>query len=145
MKYFNGSLWDALAQDYSAKLAASLKESDLTPNLKRWRDRIIQNSIAEGRITQAGSYTKYVDALVQALRKEYEKGSAFDTSSPNALIGVPRSEDKLRRALEKELSSFLDTYFNRLETLFKEKIQIFTGGLKEIWAKGDLTPKAVGD
>ena len=53
MKYFNGSLWDALAQDYASKLAASLKEEDLTPSLKRWRDRIIQNSISEGRITQA--------------------------------------------------------------------------------------------
>ena len=30
MRYFKGSLWDALAQDYAAKLAASLKEEDLT-------------------------------------------------------------------------------------------------------------------
>src|SRR3989338_6810099 len=78
MPYFHGSLWDALAQDYTAKLAASLRPDELTPDLKKWRDRIIQNSIAEGRITQATSYTKYVDALVQALRKEYEKGSDLE-------------------------------------------------------------------
>ena len=74
MKYFNGSLWDALAQDYSAKLAAALKGHELAPVLKKWRDSIIQNTIVEGRISQAGSYTKYVDALAQVLQRESKNG-----------------------------------------------------------------------
>ncbi|MBI4358024.1 MAG: hypothetical protein HY584_01870 [Candidatus Omnitrophica bacterium] len=134
MKYFNGSLWDALAQDYAAKLAASLKESELTPSLKKWRDRIIQNSIAEGRITDAGQYTKYVDALVQALRKEYEKGSDID-----ALSG-----DQIRKKLEAELNSYLGTYFDKLESLLKQRLNIFGGGLKELWKTGDITPETIG-
>ncbi len=135
MKYFHGSLWDALAQDYSAKLAASLKEEDLTPSLKRWRDRIIQNSIAEGRVTQAGSYTKYVDALVQALRKEYEKGSPVGQLS----------EDEIKAKLSKELDSFIGTYFKKIEGLIKQKLEVFSSGLEEMWKSGDITPKAVGD
>ncbi len=134
MKYFNGSLWDALAQDYAAKLAASLKESELTPNLKRWRDRIIQNSIAEGRITQASSYTKYVDALVQALRKEYEKGSAIENLS----------EDQLRRKIERELNSFMSTYFERLESLLKKRLRIFSSGLQDMWQTGEINPQSIG-
>ncbi|HLD56507.1 MAG TPA: hypothetical protein VJA00_02700, partial [Candidatus Omnitrophota bacterium] len=101
MKYFQGSLWDALAKDYSAKLASSLKQEELTPSLKRWRDRIIQNSIAEGRITEAGTYTRYVDALVQALRKEYEKGSPIDFET---IDHRPQTTDHdlIRAQLEKE-------------------------------------------
>ncbi|HTL48263.1 MAG TPA: hypothetical protein VL688_09440, partial [Verrucomicrobiae bacterium] len=75
MKYFRGSLWDALAQDYAAKMAASLDPAELTPSLKLWRDRLIQNSIAEKKITRANHATRYIDALVQALRKDYEKNS----------------------------------------------------------------------
>ena len=135
MRYFKGSLWDALAQDYAAKLAASLKKEELTPSLKRWRDRIIQNSIAEGRITQATSYTKYVDALVQALRKEFEKGSAVNQLS----------EDEIKAKLSKELDSFLDTYFDKLQGLIKQKLEFFSTGLEELWRKKDVTPKSVGD
>ena len=138
MKYFNGSLWDALAQDYASKLASSMKEEDLAPSLKRWRDRIIQNSIAEGRITQAGSYTKYVDALVQALRKEFEKGSPFQDEKQV-------SKNEIREALKKELNSFLDIYFNRIESILQTKIQVFGDGLKELWETGDVTPKSISD
>ena len=143
MKYFNGSLWDALAQDYAAKLAASLNERDLTPSLKRWRDRIIQNSIAEGRVTQATQYTKYVDALVQALRKEYEKDSPF---AGRAGLNLPYDREKeLRKQIETELNSFLSTYFERIESLITQKLDVFTSGLKEMWQSGDITPKSVGD
>ncbi|MBI3999554.1 MAG: hypothetical protein HY351_02975, partial [Candidatus Omnitrophica bacterium] len=134
MKYFNGSLWDALAQDYAAKLASELNPSELTPSLKRWRDRIIQNSIAEDRITQATSYTKYVDALVQALRKEYEKGSPLGQLS----------EDQIRKRLERELDSFMSTYFDKLEALLKRRLNLFGAGLKELWKTGDITSQSIG-
>jgi len=154
MKYFSGSLWDALAQDYAAKLAASLKPDELTPDLKRWRDRIIQNSIAEGRITEAGSYTKYVDALVQVLRKEYERTSPFGEKRGQAYfpmdqLPVPFSsqdrEAQIREALKKELNSFLGTYFDKVESLLKGKIQVFGDGLKDLWKTGDVTPQSIGN
>ncbi|MBI1977588.1 MAG: macro domain-containing protein, partial [Candidatus Omnitrophica bacterium] len=147
MKYFKGSLWDALAQDYAAKLSASLKENELTPSLKRWRDRIIQNSIAENRITQATSYTKYVDALVQALRKEYEKTSPFQTSdfgSQTSEVRSLMSEDEIKAALQQELNSFFDNYFTKLESLIKQRLDIFTQGLKGLWTQKEVTPQAVG-
>jgi len=137
MKYFNGSLWDALAQDYSAKLAASLKEQELTPSLKKWRDRIIQNSIAEGRITQAGSYTKYVDALVRALRKEYEKESP--------LTDHKMSEDELKQKLNQELNSFMSQYFNQIESVLKRKLDIFSSGLKDLWKQKEINPKSINN
>ena len=143
MKYFNGSLWDALAQDYAAKLAASLNHEDLTPSLKRWRDRIIQNSMAEGRITQATQYTKYVDALVQALRKEYEKQGTWDMGQGTGSKGGGMSEEKLKEALSQELNSFMDTYFNSLQSLLKQRINTLGEGLKEMIREKDFSPKAI--
>jgi serine/threonine protein phosphatase PrpC len=133
MKYFSGSLWDALAQDYATKLAASIRESELTPSLKRWRDRIIQNSIAEGKITQATQYTKYVDALVQALRKEYEKGSDIQ-----ALEAA-----ELRQELERELNSFFDTYFAKLEMILKQKLDLFSKEFRKMWQEKNMTAKSL--
>ena len=129
MRYFKKSLWDALAQDYAAKLAASMNPTELTPSLKRWRDRIIQNSIAEGRITSANAYTRYVDALVQALRKE------FDKANP--------TQEELREKMEKELNSFLSNYFDGLRISINQKLEIFGAGLKEMWKAGDITPQSV--
>ncbi len=132
--YFKGSLWDAFAQDYAARLAASLNPRDLTPSLKRWRDRIIQNAMAEGRITSAGSYTKYVDALVQALRKQYENTGPF---------GAPAGEAQIRKLLAQELNSFLPDYFNKLKQSAEVKLNIFGEGLKGLWQTGAITPQAV--
>ena len=47
MKYFSGSLWDALAKDYTARLVASVPKDDQPRTLKLWRDRVIQSSVAE--------------------------------------------------------------------------------------------------
>ena len=69
MKDFSGNLWDALAQDYTTKISESLNPFDRAHSLKRWRDQIIQHSFAEGRITEAYQYTKYIDALAKSLRE----------------------------------------------------------------------------
>ena len=159
MKYFKGSLWGALAQDYAAKVAILIGEVGADPRvrpvgglgqarrpastllLKRWRDNIIQESLAEGRITEAGSYTKYVDALAQALRKGEDlpprKG---DRSNPRP---VPFSEE-LRQKIERELDSFLSVYFDKLKSQVRRKLEIFDQGLKEIWKSGEVTPHSVG-
>ena len=86
MRYFKGSLWDAFARDYVKKGVRTSHIGDRTSLrnrtnydirstnddvrstydevrlLKRWRDRILQNALAEGRITEAGNYTRYLDA-----------------------------------------------------------------------------------
>lgn len=143
MAYFNGSLWDALAQDYTAKLAESLNEYELTPSLKKWRDRIIQNAIAEGRVTQASRYTKYVDALVQALRKEYEKDTPFG-GDRRADFNLPYDrENELRKRLERELNACYSTYFDKLEALLKQRLEIFGDGLKQMWGSGAITPDSI--
>ena len=143
MKYFKGSLWDALAQDYAAKLAVSLNEHDLTPQLKRWRDSIIQNSIAEGRITQATSYTKYVDALIQALRKEYAEKPDTSDQKPGEAGNWQLDSGVLRQQLEHELDSFLGSYFNKLKSNLDYKFSTFSEALKNMWQKNDFTKDAV--
>jgi hypothetical protein len=135
MKYYRGSMWEAFARDYTARLGESLKKGDVTPALKRWRDAIIQNSIAEGRVTQAGEYTQYVDALVQALREEFEKESPVPALS--------RAE--LRRKIAKELESFNTAYFGNLRSALKQRVSVLRDGLKGMWESGNITAQSVGE
>ncbi len=132
---FKGNLWDALAEDYAAKMAASLNSRDLTPQLKTWRDRIIQNAIAEGSITRVGNYTKYVDALIQVVLQQFASDSPFKKLS----------EDEVRRQIQKELAAFTPNYFEKLRFSADSKIDLFGQGLEGMWKTGAITPSAVGD
>ncbi len=146
MKYYKGSLWDALAQDYAQKIitqgqvargkgqganldpgSMTLDPHEITPQLKRWRDRIIQNSIAEGRITQATNYTKYVDALIQSLRSAYVDERTADSEN----------------TIQKELDAFLDLYFGKLRNIAKQKIENLSEGLKELFTQKEISAKSV--
>jgi len=140
MKYYKGSLWDAFAQDYAIRIIQgrflgdgpqgdrpSPNMNDLTPQLKRWRDRIIQNSIAEGRITQATNYTKYVDALIQSLRTAYSGQRAADSEN----------------TIQEELDVFLNLYFGKLRNLAEQKIENLSEGLKELFAQKEISAKSV--
>ncbi|MDP3919228.1 MAG: hypothetical protein Q8R76_00250 [Candidatus Omnitrophota bacterium] len=133
---FGANLWDALAQDYAAKIAATLKPADLTPSLKQWRDRIIQNAIAEKRITSAGQYTRYVDALVQSLRRKFAEKGDFAADEVSA--------EELRGLIDKELNNFLPVYFERFRAHLKRKALVFEMGLKEIWVSGDISAEKIG-
>ena len=44
-------------------------------------------------------------------------------------------ETENRLALEKELDSFLNLYFDKLEALIKARISTFTEGIKQLWQK----------
>ncbi len=116
MKYFHGSLWDALARDFIEKTLSA------NANLKQWRDRIIQESIREGRITEATNYTRYIDEFA---------GSNLKKSADNETQSVTRNEqDKI----ERELRSFFDAYFAKLKSTLREKFDLFQNKL--------LTPKS---
>ena len=130
MKYFRGSLWDALAKDYTSKLAASMNERELTSQLKRWRDQIIQSTIAEGRITDATSYTKYVDVLAQAIQVGHEKSSPF-------------AEDELKAQIQKELETLLNSHYEKLKSELDQKLAVFSHSLQIIWSKKDFSAESV--
>ncbi len=88
MNYFRGSLWDAFAQDYTHKLGNLLRRDRSLQGavpysviLKRWRDEIIRNAIRDERTTQVGSYTKYVDLLINP-ELRYKSRPFFDQAYP---------------------------------------------------------------
>jgi protein-L-isoaspartate(D-aspartate) O-methyltransferase len=137
MHYFRGSLWDALAQDYAARLGTLLHGREAGAVLKHWRDRIIQRSMAIGRITEAGSYTRYVDALFRTLasRPNPER-------NPEA-AGNERVVEDLRQRLEHELDFFFSIYVKKMKAVVNQKLEILRLGLKEMWQAGEVTPHAV--
>ena len=118
-KYSYRNLWDALARDYVAKVGAALAggphpiplpegegrgEGDLQVDhrlvpflLKKWRDRMIQSAIADGKIEQVGTYTKYVDALGRVLSGQQSavtsRQKTQDMSFPQAVGGNLKNVD----------------------------------------------------
>lgn len=102
MKYFKNSLWEALAQDYTARIAASQElRGRIRPVFKNWRDQIIQNLMDEGNVEKSTSQTIYLDAWMGEKNKSRE-----------------------------ELQAFVDDYFQRLRSLVNKRINILSKGLK---------------
>lgn len=51
----------ALMEDLTASENTAVSSSSAASNLKRWRDGVIRELAAEGRLQQAGQYTKWID------------------------------------------------------------------------------------
>ncbi len=133
-KYFSGSLWGALAKDYLSQL---MKEADGRGSdssfqlLKLWRDRMIQESIGEERVTEVCRYTKYID--------DYANGQPGTAHDPRLKTDDPRLK------MAQGLDTFLETYFKRLKTSLDRNIDRFGEGLKKIWNPGEVTPVTIGN
>ncbi|HTL47951.1 MAG TPA: hypothetical protein VL688_07800, partial [Verrucomicrobiae bacterium] len=93
------------------------------------------NSIAEKKITRANHATRYIDALVQALRKDYEKNSP--------LYEENISEEEIRARLQEELDSFISAYFDRARQAALQKTRIFLDGVKQMWMEKNVSREAV--
>jgi CheY-like chemotaxis protein/phosphoenolpyruvate-protein kinase (PTS system EI component) len=134
MKYDTGSMWDALAKDYAARIAESMRPDEVKQKLKEWRDRIIQNAMAEGRVSDAGKYTKYVDGLMRALNK-----TRNDALPKDAFLDDATSKDQLRERLSHEIDNMFENYMGRLESLVKHRLDVFASGVKNMWHDGDMS------
>ncbi len=135
MKYYRGSRWDALARDYSATVGEKIDSSDLAPTMKRWRDQIVQNTIAESRITDAAKYTRYVDSLVYSIRKQFAASGIWKTD------GINRAE--LREELDTQLDRFFPIYMNLLKDHVDSKLGLLKNNLENIWFEKKITKENV--
>ncbi|PIW65547.1 MAG: hypothetical protein COW12_01110, partial [Candidatus Omnitrophica bacterium CG12_big_fil_rev_8_21_14_0_65_45_16] len=125
MKYFQGSYWDALAKDYMQQSSAAAGPQEEKFIFKQWRDQLIQNTLQEGRITQATRYTRYLDSFLQT-------------------EGKP-ADDKVGRKtqLEGAFESFLSTYFKQHQADLNAKLDHFAAGFKNMLTQGTFTQGAV--
>jgi len=122
MDHYTGSIWEAFARDYTEEISKSLSSYELTPQMKRWRGRIIQNAIAEGRVTEATQYTQYVDQLMLSLR--HEMGASSESTSDI-------------------FQSILEVYFGELSKQIDAKLEGIKKHLINLWQESDFSASSV--
>ncbi|MDD5671498.1 MAG: hypothetical protein PHN49_07655, partial [Candidatus Omnitrophica bacterium] len=119
-KYLETSFYDAFMRHASLQLVADLKEEDFKRSLKLWRDDVIRRLAGEGRIAEAGDYTRYIDQLFELYRRKFGDGKQ------------PQSRDEIVRAIRAELENFRESTFRRLTKQFGAQLETFTSGLKDL-------------
>lgn len=129
-----GSFYDAFARHAAANLTAQWRGHELARNLKNWRDEIIRTLAGQGRIAEAGNYTRYVDSLYERLE---------DRSDSEATEGV--DSKAAVESLEKEISGHREKAAGKLWNDFQFRFQKLTASLKKLAGEDKLTQENVGN
>ncbi|GEM_PF-1428123 len=119
-KYLETSFYDAFMKDSTLKLVNELNEPDFRKNLKLWRDDVVRKLSSEGRVAEAGQYTRYIDFLFKAYYDKYGVSKSAAT------------KEELLKAIEKELDQFRDDTVNQLWQKFQVQFKEFTSGLHQL-------------
>ncbi|OGW79042.1 MAG: hypothetical protein A2Z83_02145 [Omnitrophica bacterium GWA2_52_8] len=128
------NLWEAFAQDYTKRVAQNLADDRKEAVFKSWHDRIIKDAAVEGRVNEAGNYTKYL-----------ARSEIADMEASKKNSGKIPEDPEMRERLSRELAAFLDRYFREAKERLGQRFQIFESGLETMWQERHVTPEAVGD
>ncbi|GEM_PF-4589248 len=130
-QYLQTTFYDAFARHASVNLMSGLTEPDFKKELKLWRDEVIRRLASEGRVGQAGEYTRYIDLLFKTYLDKFGQDLA------------PVSKEEVLKAVEKELDRFRDETVNNLWGKFQVKFKAFTSGLQMLIDKKELNERSV--
>lgn len=130
-KYLRDSFFEAFMRHATAQLASEVDYRRFKQTLIQWREEVIRNLSAQGRIDQAGFYTRYIDVLFKRYLEKY---------------GMPEkmpSKDEILETLRGEISSIskdsASTVFERIETRTKSLVE----GIKALQAEEKISPEAL--
>ncbi|GEM_PF-4274005 len=127
--YLKTTFYDAFVRAATIKLVAELNEPDFRKALKQWRDDVIRKLAEEGRVADAGDYTKYIDFLVKAYVEKYGTKNLTD-----------KTKDKILKDIEKALKKFQEKALSGLGKNFEYQLDQFIKGVKGLQEKKkDLT------
>ncbi|MCM8774868.1 MAG: FHA domain-containing protein, partial [Candidatus Omnitrophica bacterium] len=119
--YLKTTFYDAFMRHAMENLMRESKNSDFVTNLKFWRDEVIRHLSQEGKITEVGEYTKYIDLLYEEYRNQSDKGSKPEKTQEGILKDVSR-----------ELNQFHAKTMGRLWERFQAQMAEFSKGLREL-------------
>ena len=129
-EFLKTTYFDALMRHSARALTDALPIQEQARTLKTWRDNLIRELAAEGRITDAGKYLPYIDEL---LKSHGEMVS----------VGPKRSKDEILAFVRDELERFKKDSLERIWKTFEFQLGTFTDGLKELIAKKELNTQTV--
>ncbi|HNV86469.1 MAG TPA: hypothetical protein PKL97_05835, partial [Candidatus Omnitrophota bacterium] len=130
--YLKTTFYDAFARHAGMKLVAELNEPDFKRILKFWRDELIRKLAAEGRVTEAGEYTKYIDLLVKVYIEKFGAASLASKSKEEIL-------DDVRKALQDANENILSKWWGR----FESELGAFMQGFRPLAEKNQVTSESV--
>ena len=101
-EYLQTTFYDAFVRHASKTLVAGLNQEDFKKNMKLWRDEVIRKLAQQGRVGEAGGYTRYIDLLFKIYLER------FSDDLP------PVSKEDVLKVVEKEIDRFTDETVDNL-------------------------------
>lgn len=123
--------FDALMRHAAKALVEAMPIRDRVMTLKVWRDNVIREFAAQGRISEVGKYLPYIDEILQGMP---EVVTAIDPK---------RTKEEILDVIQKGLEKFKKDSFERIWKTFEFQLDIFTDGLKQLIAGKDLNTQTV--
>ncbi len=130
--YLKTTFYDAFMRASGMKLVSGLNEPDFRKVIKGWRDGVIRRLADEGRLAEAGRYTKYVDLLMKVYVEK------FGTENLEK-----KNRDEILRAVEDELTHFQESFFGKAWAEVRAGVEDFTGKLRALADGNKITEKQV--
>lgn len=131
-QYLTDNFYEAFMKASTLKLAAGMDEREFKKNLKLWRDDVIRNLSAEGRVAEAGKYTRYIDLLFKIYQDKFGDFSKSDVS-----------RDEIVKALERELIHYKENTMNGMWRKFESQFGIFSAGFQDLISKKQVNAENV--
>ncbi len=129
---FKTTFYDAFIRHSSAKLMNEFNEMDFRKNIKLWRDEIIRKLSAEGRMTEAGEYLRYLDLLFKVYNEKFGGGTR-----------IAKSKEETLKAIENELTQFKKETLSDLWRRFDFQLKEFSTGLKSLVDRKELSAQNI--
>ena len=129
-EYLKTTYYDAFVRAATQRLVGEMNQQDFVRGLKEWRDAVIRDLSRQGRIAEAGDYTRYLDVLSRVYVSKFGKGPV-------------RSHEELLKVIEKELNDYRDKGLDRLWQRFESQLGQFIDGLKGLVQRNELDPRNV--
>ncbi len=125
-EYLQTTYYDAFVRDATQRFIGEMNQQNIARDLKTWRDDLIRNLARQGRVAEAGNYTRYLDALAKIYVEKFSKGPA-------------RSKDEILKILTKELNNFRDQNLEHMRQRFEFQLGRFIDSLKDLLDKKQVT------
>ncbi len=110
-QFLRTTYYDAFVRHSTMQLVNALNEPDFKKDLKIWRDEVIRSLANEGRVAEAGKYTRYIDLLIKVYHDRF--------GNPDSL----KSREEMLKAIQDELQKYkvekTDEIWQRFETQLK--------------------------
>ncbi|MFA7001703.1 MAG: ATP-binding protein, partial [Candidatus Omnitrophota bacterium] len=118
-KNLETSFYDAFMKHASGALSEELKGAELGKNLRAWREEVIRRLALEGRASESGAYTRYIDLLWKTYREKYGRLGKENTTREGLLKAVHQA---LRNVRETASSGVRKQWETRIR-LMTEKLR----------------------